>query len=99
MVKLIVLYGQPEDRSAFDDHYAATHASLAEAIPNLQRFEHGKALSTADGSDSPYYYIAELSFDDLAALQAGMASPEGKAAGGDVANFASGGVTMVIAEA
>jgi uncharacterized protein (TIGR02118 family) len=99
MVKLIVLYGTPEDPSAFDAHYAATHAPLAEKVPNLKRFEHGKALGSADGSEAPYYYVAELSFDDLEALQAGMSSPEGEAAAGDLANFASGGVTMFTAEA
>ena len=99
MVKLIVLYGKPEDPSAFDAHYAATQASLAEKVPNLRRFEHGKALSSADGSEAPYYYVAELSFDDPEALQAGMSSPEGEAAAGDLANFASGGVTMLVAQA
>jgi uncharacterized protein (TIGR02118 family) len=98
MVKLIVLYGKPEDDSAFDTHYAGTHAGLAEKIPNLKRFEHGKALGSADGSEAPYYYVAELSFDNPEALQAGMSSPEGEAAAGDLANFASGGVTMFVAE-
>ena len=64
MVKLMVLYGKPEDPSAFDAYYAATHAPLAEKIPSLKRFEHGKALGGADGSEAPYYYVAELSFDD-----------------------------------
>ena len=99
MVKLIVLYGKPEDPSAFDAYYAATHAPLAEKIPNLQRYEHGKAVSSADGSEAPYYYVADLSFDDADALQAGMSSPEGEAAGADLANFASGGVTMFVAQA
>jgi uncharacterized protein (TIGR02118 family) len=99
MVKLIVLYGKPEDPSAFDAHYAGTHAPLAEKIPNLKRYEHGKALSSADGSEAPYYYVADLSFDDSDALQAGLSSAEGQAAAGDVANFASGGATMFITEA
>jgi uncharacterized protein (TIGR02118 family) len=99
MVKLIVLYGKPEDPSAFDAHYAGTHAPLAEKIPNLQRYEHGKALSSADGSEAPYYYVADLTFDDSDALQAGLSSAEGQAAAGDLANFASGGVTMLITEA
>jgi uncharacterized protein (TIGR02118 family) len=99
MVKLIVLYGKPEDPSAFDAYYASTHAPLAEKIPNVKRYEHGKALGSADGSEAPYYYVADLSFDDADALQAGMSSPEGAAAGADVANFASGGATMFIAQA
>jgi uncharacterized protein (TIGR02118 family) len=98
MVKLMVLYGKPEDSSAFDAHYAATHAPLAEKIPNLRRYEHGKALGTPDGSEAPYYYVADLSFDDPDALQAGLSSPEGQAAAGDLANFASGGVTMFVAQ-
>ncbi len=98
MVKLMVLYGKPEDPSAFDAHYAATHAPLAAKIPNLRRYEHGKALGSADGSEAPYYYVADLSFDDPEALQAGMSSPEGEAAAGDLANFASGGVTMFVAQ-
>src|ERR1700685_2920951 len=99
MVKLIVLYGKPEDPSAFDAYYAGTHAPLAEKIPNLKRYEHGKALSSADGSEAPYYYVADLLFDDSEALQAGMSSPEGQAAGADVANFATGGATLFVTEA
>jgi uncharacterized protein (TIGR02118 family) len=98
MVKLIVLYGKPEDPAAFDAYYAGTHAPLADKVPGLKRFEYGKALGSADGSEAPYYYVAELSFDDPEALQAGMASPEGQVAGADVANFASGGVTMFVAQ-
>ena len=99
MVKLIVAYGHPEDPAAFDEHYDGTHRGLAEKIPGLQRFEAGKVLGTADGSAAPYYLIAELSFDDAEALQAGLGTPEGQAAAGDVANFATGGATMMIAEA
>jgi uncharacterized protein (TIGR02118 family) len=99
MVKLVVAYGHPEDPAAFDEHYASTHRPLAEKIPNLRRFEAGKILGTADGSPAPYYFLAELWFDDADQLQAGMGSPEGQAAGDDVATFASGGATLMIAEA
>jgi uncharacterized protein (TIGR02118 family) len=99
MVKLVVAYGHPEDPAAFDEHYASTHRPLAEKIPNLRRFETGKVLGTADGSPAPYYFLAELWFDDADQLQAGMGSAEGQAAGDDVATFASGGATLMIAEA
>ena len=42
--------------------------------------------------------IAVLRFDDLAALQAAFASPEGKAAAADLANFAGGGADLFISE-
>src|SRR3954447_4685113 len=98
MVKLVVAYGTPDDAAAFDAYYAGTHAPLAEKIPNLRRFEHGKVLGSPDGAPAPYYFLAELYFDSADDLQAGMGSPEGQAAGGDVANFATGGVTLMIAE-
>ena len=99
MVKLIVAYGQPQDAAAFDQHYASTHAPLAQKIPGLRRFEAGRVLATPDGSPAPYYFIAELSFDDTDALQAALGTSEGQAAASDVANFATGGATMMIAEA
>jgi uncharacterized protein (TIGR02118 family) len=99
MVKLIVAYGQPQDPAAFDQYYASTHAPLAQKIPGLQRFEAGRVLATPDGSTPPYYFIAELFFEDTGALQTAMNTSEGQAAGGDVANFATGGATMMIAEA
>jgi uncharacterized protein (TIGR02118 family) len=42
MIKLVVAYGPPEDPAAFDEHYASTHAPLAQKIPGLRRFEAGK---------------------------------------------------------
>jgi uncharacterized protein (TIGR02118 family) len=99
MVKLVVAYGHPTDTDAFDQHYASTHVSLAEAIPGLRKFDQGKVLGTPDGSQAPYYFLAELWFDDLESLQSALGSAEGQAAAGDVANFATGGATLMIAEA
>ncbi len=98
MVKLVVLYGPPTDPDAFERHYADTHTALATAVPGLRRFEAGRGIGTPDGSDVPYQRIAELTFDDLEALQAGMGSAEGQAAVADLANFATGSVTIFIAE-
>ena len=98
MVKLVVMYGQPEDAAAFDAYYAGTHIPLVEKIPNLRRFEACKVLGTPDGGAAPYYYHAELCFDDAAALESSLASPEGQAAGADVETFATGGATVMITQ-
>jgi uncharacterized protein (TIGR02118 family) len=98
MVKVVVLYGPPEDTDAFERHYADTHTALATAIPGLQRFEAGRAIGTPDGGAPAYQRIAELTFDDMDALQAALGSDEGQAAVNDIPNFASGGVTIFIAE-
>jgi uncharacterized protein (TIGR02118 family) len=97
MVKLLVAYRQPDDPAAFDAYYVDTHEPLVHKIPGLRKFEFGKVVGTPDGSAAPYYQIAELSFEDADSLQSAMGSPEGQAAGGDVANFATGGADVMVA--
>ena len=98
MVKAVVLYGPPEDPGGFERYYAETHTALATAIPGLQRFEAAQGVGTPDGGAVPYQRIAELTLEDMAALQAGLGSEQGRAAVGDIWNFATGGVTIFFAE-
>jgi uncharacterized protein (TIGR02118 family) len=98
MVKAVVLYGPPGDADDFERYYADTHTALAKAIPGLQRFEAARGIGTPDGSELPYQRIAELTFEDMDALQAGLSSAEGQAAVNDIPNFATGGVTIFFAE-
>jgi uncharacterized protein (TIGR02118 family) len=98
MVKAVVLYGRPEDVDAFERYYADTHTALATAIPGLRRFEAAQGIATPDGSEVPYQRIAELTFEDMDALQAGLGSAEGQAAVNDIPNFATGGATVFFAE-
>jgi uncharacterized protein (TIGR02118 family) len=93
---LTVCYGHPADPAAFDTHYMSTHVPLAEKLPGLDSFTY-RHCASLDGSQPPYYLLAELSFASQEALGAAMASPEGQVAGADVVNFATGGVTMFVA--
>jgi uncharacterized protein (TIGR02118 family) len=96
MYVLTVLYGHPTDPAAFDAHYASTHVPLVEKIPGLESFTH-RHCASLDGSPPPYYLIAELGYASQEVFAAGAQSPERQAAGADVPNFATGGVTMFIA--
>jgi uncharacterized protein (TIGR02118 family) len=98
MVKVSVLYGHPADPSAFEDYYARTHLPLAAKMPGVQRFEASKVVATPDGSEPPYYRIAELWFDSDEDLQASMGSDEGRATVADIPSFATGGATVVISQ-
>jgi uncharacterized protein (TIGR02118 family) len=91
--RLIVRYGEPTDPAAFDQYYRDVHTGLAQAIPGLVRFTigHPQAL---DGSPAPYL-VAELDFESAEAMGAAMNSEAGRAAGADVATFATGGATMI----
>lgn len=95
--RVAVCYGKPEDPAAFDEHYISVHIPLAKIIPGLTEFTWGK-VSSMDRSDPPYYAVANLHFADEESLKAALVSPEMIAAGKDLRNFASGGVTMFTQE-
>src|SRR3954471_12012286 len=96
MIKITVLYGHPDDPAAFERHYDDVHVPLVNAMPNLRRFEKALVVATPDGGASPYYRVAELYFDSEEAYQASTATPEGRAPGEDVPNYATGGATVLI---
>ncbi len=90
--RLVVSYGQPDDRGAFDEYYRDKHMPLAMQLPGLVRFTAGHAKAVDPAQPVPYL-VAELDFESEEAMAAAFASPEGKSAGKDVANFATGGTT------
>jgi uncharacterized protein (TIGR02118 family) len=94
MASLVVMYKTPTDPQAFHKYYAETHIPIAQRVPGLLKYEVSKgSVMTPDGP-SAYQLVAILRFDDMAALQAALASAEGHAAVADVQNFATGGVDI-----
>ena len=93
---LTVCYGHPTDPAAFDAHYTSTHVPLAEKIPGMSSYTY-RHTASLDGTQPPYYLIAELSYPSEEVFGAATQSPESQAARADVPNFATGGVTMFIA--
>jgi len=77
MIKTVSLWNlrpgvSPEEA---ERQYLEVHVPLAKKIPGLRKYTIGKVR----GKQPPYYRIAELYFDDKDALNAGFATPEGKA--------------------
>ncbi len=97
MVKLTVLYGQPKDPAAFEKYYSNTHMPIARKM-DVRKIELSKVIGTPDGSTPAFYRIADVYFDDMAHLQRSTSSAEGQATVGDLTNFATGGVTVLISE-
>ena len=92
--KLTVLYGHPTNPAAFEKYYAETHMPIADQITGYTRVELSKALPGADGARPAFYRMAEFWFESAAAMQACMATPAAQATAADLANFATGGVTL-----
>jgi uncharacterized protein (TIGR02118 family) len=97
-----VLYIAPKDTAAFERYYADTHLPLVEANQKeigFVRADLTRFVSTADGKKPTYYRQAELYFNSMDDLKKGTATPGFKKVADDLANFATGGVTGMIASA
>ncbi|MEP6943982.1 MAG: EthD family reductase [Betaproteobacteria bacterium] len=98
MAKVYALYRAPTDAAAFERYYFDKHIPLAKTIPGLRNYEITRRPLAAMAGASPYYMIATLSFDSRAAIDTALVSPQGQAIAADLANFASGGVDVLIAD-
>jgi uncharacterized protein (TIGR02118 family) len=96
MASILVLYKTPRDTAAFDKHYIETHIPLAKKIPGLRRYEISDGPVATPAGPSDVHMIANLQFDDLAAIQNAFASAEGQAARADVQVFATGGADLLL---
>lgn len=87
VVRFLVVYEMPADPAAFDLHYRNVHIPLAKKLPGLRRYTISRSAAAVRGGP-PYYLVAELDWEDMAALTAAFASPEGQATARDVAELA-----------
>ena len=94
MYQVTIIYNQPSDTTAFDDHYSTKHVPLVDAISGVRAFTFGKCESL-DENPPAAYALAQLTFDSKDAAVQALTSPAGQAAAGDVPNFATGGATML----
>lgn len=97
MVKLIAIYAKPDDPAAFERHYREVHMPLALKLPGLKKCELGWVRGSP-GGEPRYHLVAELYFEDKAALKAALNSPEGAATAKDVMGFAGKIIHMLIAD-
>jgi len=100
MAIVTVIYNTPKDTAAFEKYYRETHLPLVSA--NQQeigfiRADLTRFSSNLDGSKPAYYRQAELYFPSLEDARKGMATPGFKKVADDLANFASGGLTGLLA--
>ncbi len=94
MIKTIGLLARKPDwtHAQFMKHWMETHAPLAHAVPGLRRYVQNHIADERTRSDIAALAldidgIAELWFDDRAALEAAARSPEMQALHADGAKF------------
>ena len=97
-VKIAINFSDPVDADAFVQHYVNVHVPLVQALPGLQAFEYGRALTNFDGSEPDVFWSISMTFDDEAAMHAAFDSPEGKATMADMPNYPAGSMKSVVSE-
>jgi uncharacterized protein (TIGR02118 family) len=77
MFKLIACWGhpRPEDAEAFERHYREVHAPLATRVPGLRRIVLTRTALGLEGATPAFHRVAEMFFDDPAALERSAHSP------------------------
>jgi 4-carboxymuconolactone decarboxylase len=94
MHKLLVLYPPPTDPAHFKRYYEETHLRLAAQLPGLLSSRYSFSVEGV-GNASPYFCIWEGEFLDAASMAASIGSPQGQKVAADVANYATGGATIL----
>ena len=95
-----VIYNHPKDTAAFEKYYRDVHLPLVSANQQeigFTRADLTRFTSALDGKKPTYYRQAELYFPSLDAARKGTATPGFKKVGDDLANFATGGLTGLVA--
>jgi uncharacterized protein (TIGR02118 family) len=95
-----VLYNTPKDTAAFEKYYRETHLPLVSSNQQeigFTRADLTRFSSNLDGSKPAYYRQAELYFPSMEAAKQGLATPGFKKVADDLTNFASGGLTGLLA--
>jgi uncharacterized protein (TIGR02118 family) len=98
MARLVVIYKTPKDPAAFTDYYFSTHIPLAKTIPGLRKYDVSEGVVGSPVASSGIHMVATLYFDSVEAIQAAFRSPAGRAAAGDLVNFADGGADLFFFE-
>ncbi len=98
MIKLITLYRTPPDPAAFDRHYQSIHLPLVRKYPGLRKLEITR-ITGAPLGDVRFFLMAEMYFDDKDAMDAALASRDGRAVARDLMAFAPDLATVFYGDA
>jgi uncharacterized protein (TIGR02118 family) len=97
-VKLTVVYDNPTDPKAFEEHYKSVHVPLASKVGGVRRAELAKVFPKEDGTPTPAYRVAELYFDNYDAAVQSIESKEGQALLADAKSLGTGGVKFLLCD-
>jgi uncharacterized protein (TIGR02118 family) len=93
MHRLTIQYETPDDPEAFDRRYFNQHVPLCRPLPGLRAASFSKPRVLGEGN-APYL-VAQLDFDDAAALKAALRSEEMAAVAADAETLPAARVMFI----
>jgi len=93
MTKLSALYRLPDNPLEFDRHFDDVHIPLLRKLPGLRKIEVIRVTGAPIGQ-AKYHATVGLYFDSRDAMDAALASAEGKAVTRDIMGFAAELITV-----
>ncbi len=97
MVKVLILFGIPEDTGNFDQYFEDTHRALLKALPDVYQLIINRVAGVAVG-DSMYHLVVEIHFQSEQRMQSSLNSESGQAMARDYSKFATGGATVLFCQ-
>lgn len=101
MTTLLALYrrpdGGPEALAEFERRYSTEHLPLVAGTPGLRATTIGRVAQALDG-ETDLVLVTAMTFDDRAALDAGLGSDAMRAAGRNLREIAPGLATLLVLE-
>lgn len=94
---VVVTFGHPTDIAAFEDYYLNSHRPQALQLPGIREGVFHSNLITPESEPADTYRIATLIWDSPSDLLEVLSSTEGQDIVADVADFATGGFTAMLA--
>jgi uncharacterized protein (TIGR02118 family) len=96
MAKIVAVYKTPRNAEAFNRYYFSTHVPLAKKLPGLRKYEVSSGSVGLPIDSGGVHLVALLEFDSAEDIRAALGTHEGQAVAADLANFADGGVDMMV---
>ena len=93
MTKLVALYRTPPEPAPFDAHFNEIHLPLLKKLPGILSLDVLHVTGAPIG-ESKYHVLVEAGFESRKAMDAALASREGKAVARDLMMFAADLVTI-----
>lgn len=97
MHKLMVLFNSSEDSLTLETQWSNAFVGRAESMPGIRRVSVSRVVG-GPGGGIDLHLLHEFYFDDLNALKAALASPQGQEAGQALMAFAGEQVSIYFAE-